>query len=1305
MPTPSLPITEHKSEIIAAIQAHAVVVICGETGSGKTTQIPQICLEMGRGQKGLIACTQPRRIAATTVAERVNTELGAHRHLVGWQHRFAKKTARENQIKFMTDGILLAEIRENPLLPQYDTIMVDEAHERTLNIDFILGCLKKILPKRPDLKIIISSATLETERFATFFDHAPILNIPGRTYPVTVQYAPLEEEADLAQGVAEATLSALSEQPEGDILVFLPGERDIRATSDILREQVPEGFAVIPLMASLPPGEQQRAFKTLPNQRRIVIATNVAETSVTIPGIRCVVDSGLARISRYHARAHIKRLHIEAISQASANQRMGRCGRIGPGLCIRLFSEEDFNQRPAYTEPEIRRTSLAGLILSMLDWRLGNIADFPFIQPPAATSIREGHKELLELNAISENSARSTAHATASSLPPARYHITALGRQIVQFPLEPRLARMLLAAEQQQCLRDALIVVSALACEDPLVRPADQLEAAKQHHAKFKSELSDFAGIIRLWRFFHETTPPLSRSALRRRCLENFVSYRRLCEWEDVRNQLEDQLKKARIVTDSTADSDAALHQALLSGMLSNIGTFDPESKDYKGAHGTRYSIFPGSGLYKKSSPQWIMAAELVDTARLYGRRVAAIDPAWIEPLARHLCRYHYQGEYWDAKFGTARALKTTLLYGLVISEGVRADLSRVNPSLAREMLIRKGLLEGEFPKPVPKVVQENLHFIGRHLASLHKTRSASPDLDLEHFYTRYNQLLPASCVNVPTLRNFLAHASASEIQALHFTAEDFETPPNDAAGFPNQVVLANQRTLKLSYRHQLHAEDDGITCSLHIPDIPLLPLWLSDRLTPGARLDKVSAMLRLLTHQEIIQIAKALPAELKARDIPAIAQFCLDHMDPHVPLAVALARSLSHYAQRGYCHTQWLDSNLPPHLQMRWRVLDEKNHEVFLSRSKQEVLNFYQELTALAPTLTQSTTPPSFGPSHFQEQSNITSFNFPDIPQTIPFGSAGETLTAFPALQAREKSVSIRLFSTQEAADSAHRLGLLKLIELVEGPHLKQGLRNSVSTRAQSTSRGTRQSLNSLQALASLAEASLASTSNTAAVSRLPAQPNLQADLFEGALKAVFLDNLPSLPRSALTLAQLVAARRSHFHAFYSTFSKLIHAVLNTAEDCLHELDHTSHFPAESADDIAEQIGWLFFPGFAREIPFKNLADYPRYLQAIQLRIERGRQDPSKETKKFETIQPRWHRHTAFMTNLHNQPPYHPEALEAHRWLLEELRVSLWAQELKTPTPVSPQRLDKLWESAQFYPAAPQPERPSHQPSVSPQK
>ncbi|NLB69690.1 MAG: ATP-dependent RNA helicase HrpA [Lentisphaerae bacterium] len=1260
--TAELPVLAYKQQIVDALKAHKVIIVSGETGSGKTTQIPKICFAAGRGQKGVIACTQPRRIATVTVAERVAQEMSAFGNIVGWQHRIARNTPRDMKIKFMTDGILLAEITKDPLLRRYDTIMVDEAHERTLNIDFILGCLKQILPRRNDLKVIISSATLQTSLFSDFFDGAPVLEIPGRTFPVEVRYADTDEEAELSDSVVEAVHEIQNESLYGDVLVFLPGERDIRACKEALEPRVATDSVVLALMGSLPAAEQRRAFKLLPDKRRIILATNVAETSVTIPGIRYVIDSGLARISRYNHRARVKKLHIERISQASAEQRKGRSGRLGPGICIRLYSEEDFLNRPQYTDPEVRRTSLAGLILSMFDWRLGDIESFPFVQPPATSMIREGFKELLELQAIRENKQGTESSAS-------RYSITRLGRAIVRLPLEPRLSRMLLAAEGEKTMRDALVVVSALSSEDPLVRPVDKNDEADKCHAKFKNEKSDFVGILLLWRFFHDTQRPLSRSAARRRCSENFISYRKLLEWEDVHAQLSRMLTYLKIDVNSFSGSEEGLHRSMLSGLLSSIGMWDPEKREYRGANGLRFSIFPGSGLFKKP-PKWIMCSELVETSRLFARRAASIEPSWIEPQARHICKYSYHSEYWDSKLGTARAFQRITLYGLVISDDVRSDISRINPELCRSLFIRHALVDGEFPKPVPEIVKQNLSFIKKYIDESHKTRSINSGFDEAMFADYFDEYLPQECVNAPALRKWLAHAPKGILEKLLLSDSVFQRKESSAELFPDHVLLAGRR-FNLVYRHNLNEDDDGITCTLEMRNIPLLKLWHSDWLVPGAVRDKVAFMLLLLSPELRTKIAKA-PGNLREKDFDKMAETCLQIMEPDRPLAQSLACALNSRCRVAADPSIWDEELLPQQFQIRWRVIDAKKTRVFTTRSKKEVFDFYSELTTLAPQILSNTQMPDYG--DFKEIYGVKSMSFPDIPQRIKIGKAGAPIYAFPALSDEGDSVSLKLFSTFAEADKAHRGGVLRLIKVVE--KIKEPASKYVSSKKKQRTRmslkgGLGELLNeSFQHQTSLHE------------SPLPPQKNLEADILRGALVSAYCLKTESLPRTAESLAVFLASKRIRFEKYYSDMLRLIPSILADAEECFSKLEYAGNLPEQSFLDIAEQLGGLVFTGFSAAVPYSKLLEYPRYLEAVQIRIERGSTDPGKELVKFEMVQPHWERHKNFLTS---GAPYNHAALDEYRWLLEEFRVSVWAQELRTKVPVSAKRLDALWEQVPF--------------------
>ena len=1233
-----LPILGCVEEIERTILRHPVVIIRGATGSGKTTQLPQICLRAGLAKTGLIACTQPRRIAAVTVAERVADELGAARNLVGWQHRFARHMPEQAKIKFMTDGVLLAELRGDPLLRRYQTIIVDEAHERTLNIDFILGCLKKLLPRRPDLKVILSSATLETGPFSEFFGGAPVLEIPGRTYPVEVVYRPREDEDDdVAGAVADAVEECLARSGEGDILVFLPGERDIRASTQAVEGRALPNVVAIPLLASLPPGEQRRAFMRMPGKRRVVLATNVAETSVTIPGIRFVIDSGLARISRYSARARVKRLHIEPISQAAAEQRKGRCGRLGPGVCIRLYSREDFEKRDAFTEPDIRRASLAGAILSMLDWRLGDIDTFPFLQPPAATAMREGYRELLALGAIQE---RESPGAT-------RYRLTPLGRRIVRLPIDPALSRMLFEADRQGALRDALIVVSALSCEDPLVRPAEKSAEAEAAHAAFRDKTSDFLGLLRLWNRFHDPATPLTRTALRRACQKNFVSYRKLCEWEDVHKQLCDLLRREKLTLTSDVGGTAGLHKALLSGLLGNIGRYDAEARNYAGANGSRFWLFPGSGLAKaKKSPDWIMCAERVDTSRLYARRAAAIDPMWIEPLARHLVRYSYSAESWDPVAGSARALRKAILYGLTVQENVRCDISRVNPALAREIFIREGLVLGAFPKPVPPVIRDNIVRVAQRIESTQKDRSGSAELIIDAACAFYDEGLPPSCVNVPVFRDWLKTLSPEAQEKLRLDAD--EAPAAKAGDYPDHLLLGERR-LRLTYVHKPDSEADGITCSMLPAEIPLLPLWESTRLVPGALRGKVLYLIRTLPHAALMTLAAHCTGKVRALDTAAMAEQVLAQLPPEGPLIDALVTVLDTRFGLRLPRDYWSEEELPPAFRMRWRIVSRDGQELFVSRSLAEILDFHAEFDRLAPgtlpprtdfrfpqarglVFSESVLPLPSAPSGAKKGGGTAaplSAMLPPLPDAVRIGRLGkQPLWAVPAAVpeggaslCRAHAVAVRLFPTHAAARAATPRGAAALAlaahRIVPPPGASPILEFAME-----------------RAALECAESHPAQLRDPAAIRALAADIR--------------------------TLAELAAEEA--------------HALLNALAD-------SPTLAAETVADIAEQIGWLTPERFPATIPSARLAEYPRYLEAIRKRLERAWLRPADDVRLLRPVRTAWQRYADLITDPLGHPPYRPEAAERYRWLVEEFRVAVFAQILGTAVPASVQRLDRLWQ------------------------
>lgn len=902
-----LPVSAHRAEILKAVRLNPVVIVSGDTGSGKTTQLPKMMLELGRAAKGKrIAVTQPRRLAAVTMSERVANELGASiGGLVGYRHRYAKQLSSETRIEFLTDGVLLNETKFDPLLRMYDTIIVDEAHERSLNVDFLLGILKRILEKRRDLKVIVASATMDTLRFAEFFD-APIIEVPGRLFPIDIRYRPADEEedADLPEQIA----AAVQELPqEGDILVFLSGERDIREASEYLSSVFGDRFDVIPLLTSLPASEQKRAF-TLSSRRRIVLATNVAETSVTIPGIRSVIDSGLARISRYIHRTRIQRLQIEPISQASARQRAGRCGRLGPGVCIRLYSEEDFLKRDEYTAPEVLRSSLAGVILTMLDLKLGEIELFPFIDPPKPAMIREGLKELLELDAIESG-----------------YYLTPIGRKLARIPLEPRLARILLAASDNGVLSLALPIVAAMSCDDPRRRPMDEKEKAAQAHAKWRRPQSDFLTTLALWDWWHAETANLSQSKARKLAKANYLAWPKLREWIDLHRQLEALCKRLGF-TRSAAPEEAyaPLHISLLTGLLGRIGHYHQEDREYRGAHALRFALHPSSTLRKeKNAPEWIVAGELVDTARLFAREAAVIDPKWIEPIAKNLVKHHVHSPEWDAQSGFVRATEQVTLYGLVIVDARRCDFSRFNPEGAREIFFRLGLLTGDIARPTP-VLKETLNFLKALRDRAEKTRE--PEIfDEMKLLAHFDAAIPKDVTNANALKKWLASASQAELERFKLRRKDWW--PNEEASrrdFPETIKIG-EATLRLTYRNTPDdPTKDGITCTVKKSQAAALYEWQHDWLVPGLLRKKVSYLLLSLPNslqrllKPIDDAITILTDELRTSDAPQ-----------RRTLSSALREAISNRYGFRIPVDVWDKVNLPPYLKVRFVVVDDKDGRI----------------------------------------------------------------------------------------------------------------------------------------------------------------------------------------------------------------------------------------------------------------------------------------------------------------------------------------------------------------------------------------
>ncbi|HEY6739772.1 MAG TPA: ATP-dependent RNA helicase HrpA, partial [Actinopolymorphaceae bacterium] len=872
-----LPVSQKKDELLAAIRDHQVVIVAGETGSGKTTQLPKICLELGRGVSGMIGHTQPRRLAARTVAQRVADELGTPLgEAVGFQVRFTDKVSDRTLLKVMTDGILLTEIQRDRSLSRYDTLIIDEAHERSLNIDFILGYLKQLLPRRPDLKVVITSATIDPERFAAHFDGAPIVEVSGRTYPVEVRYRPIVEDSDdTGRDQVQAILDAVTElslEGPGDILVFLSGEREIRDTADALSKERLSGVEVLPLYARLSTAEQYRVFQPSGARRRVVLATNVAETSLTVPGIKYVIDPGTARISRYSSRLKVQRLPIEPISQASANQRKGRCGRTSDGICIRLYSEEDFAGRPEFTDPEILRTNLASVLLQMASLGLGEIEKFPFVDPPDRRQVRDGVLLLQELGAFADGSAGSGNR------------LTPLGRKLAQLPIDPRLGRMILEAEKNNCVDEVLVITAALSIQDPRERPTDHQAAADQKHARFKDKDSDFMSYLMLWRYLQEQQKALSSSQFRRMCKSEFLHYLRVREWQDLYGQLRQVTRSLRIEVNSTPASGQSVHIALLSGLLSHIGVKDSESYDYRGARGAQFAIFPGSALFKKS-PEWIMAAELVETSRLYARVNARIEPEWIEPLAEHLVKRTYSEPHWSKKSGSVAAQEKVTLYGVPIVPARRVDYGRIDPVLSRELFIRHALVEGDW-ETRHEFFAKNRKLLQEVEELEHRARRRDIVVDDQTLFDFYDRRVGAEVVSARHFDTWWKKVRREQPDLLDFEKSMLVNPEADEVSqrdYPDVWQTGDLR-LRLTYQFEPGTEADGVTVHIPIAALNQVSGEEFEWQVPGLREDLLTELIR------------SLPKPLRRNFVPApnFARALAEQISPSDgPLLDTLERTL----------------------------------------------------------------------------------------------------------------------------------------------------------------------------------------------------------------------------------------------------------------------------------------------------------------------------------------------------------------------------------------------------------------------------
>ncbi|MDD5389140.1 MAG: DUF3418 domain-containing protein [Gallionellaceae bacterium] len=1332
----ALPVSARRADIAAALLAHQVIIVCGETGSGKTTQLPKIVLAAGRGRVGrgggLVGMTQPRRIAAKSVAARIAEEtksrLGG---LVGWQVRFTDQVSKESRIKVMTDGILLAETQSDPDFRAYDTLILDEAHERSLNIDFLLGYLKTLLPRRPDLKLILSSATLEADRFSAYFNGAPVIEVSGRTYPVEMRYRSTEPLPPRGRGRGEGTTVAQSTRvpsppaplmeplsnrlggqttpakslliPEGegsddldvalihavdelaaagpgDILVFLPGEREIREAHEALRKHHPPQTEILPLFARLSVSDQEKVFQSH-GGRRIVLATNVAETSLTVPGIRYVVDTGLARVKRYSIRNKIEQLKVEKVSQAAANQRAGRCGRVAAGICIRLYDEADFLGRQKYTTPELLRSSLAGVILRMKSLRLPEIEVFPFLDVPEGKRIRDGQQLLAELGALDE-----------------RGRLTGIGKQLAHLPVDPRIGRMLIAAKDRGCLHEMLVIAAFLSVQDPRERPLEAQEAADQKHRRFVDPDSDFISLLKLWAHIDELSHHRkSQKKFRDALKADFLSPNRVREWRDVYAQLTTQVKEmgwhvaerqeraggtpalqgTHVAQASSPAPEplgeipyAPLHQALLPGLLGNLGMLT-EDGVYLGAREMKFWIFPGSGVKKK--PKWLLASEIVETKRVYARMVAKIEPEWIEHAAQHLLKVSYSDPHWAKKPAHVAAAMRATLYGLPIVNGRKVHYGPIDPVLSRELFIRGALVEGEFETRAPWF-EHNRRLLEEIDDLAHRARNARLVVDEHRLYAFFDARVPQGIHNGAAFDKWRRDAEKAQPRLLYLERATLLDSGHDTQEqeFPPQIELNGAR-YPLTYRFDPGTEDDGVTLIVPLAALNQISPARCEWLVPGLLEEKITALIKSLPQSirrafvPVPEYAKAAAAALlpagESLDTPpfskggrgGISSSGTARQPEQIPpaplwkrgasLTDALAAFLSKSTGQLIPRDAWRPEVLAPHLIMNFRVQDETGKTLAEGR---DLTTLRQQLgSAASEELARSA-------GQFQRE-RITNWDFGDLPDTATVNSGsradGHIVAAFPALQCEDGQVNLRLFDHPDEARAAHRLGVARLIWLNFPEQMKQGERDMAA--------------------------------------RLKPACLQYALLFKGV-------SCPGLARDVLAAAVLstrevadIRSQAAFAEAAQAIRPRLLETcarLANTTTESIAAAHRLSQALAKApaawkapVADMREQLDALVFPGFLVAHSGERLAHLPRYLKALEMRLAKLPNQPARDSAAQREMAPLL---TAWRNRVERQKAQGRDdpLLDAFRWQLEELRVSLFAQELKTPEPVSVKRLEKRW-------------------------
>jgi len=1213
-----LPIVKHRGAIIDAIRENQVIVVCGETGSGKTTQLPKLCLDAGRGRDGVIGHTQPRRIAARTVAGKIAAELGSEiGQFVGFKVRHTDKTAQHSRIKLMTDGILLSELRHDHRLSGYDTIIIDEAHERNLNIDFLLGYLHDLLPRRPELKLIVTSATIEVERFAGHFGRAPVVEVAGRMYPIEVRYFPATEERHQLDRDAHlaAAIDQLVETDRGDVLVFMEGEAEIHEAAAMLRKKKIPNTDILPLYSRLDAARQRQLF--LPHRRRhIILATNVAETSLTIPGVRHVIDTGYARVSRYSYRSKIQRLPVEKISRASANQRAGRCGRTASGICIRLYSEQDFAARAEFTEAEIVRTNLAAVILQMQYMGLGEIDDFPFIDPPDRRFVNDGKRLLKELGAIDD-----------------RNRLTATGRRLIRFPVDPRHGRILMAGHQLNCLTEIIIIISALSIRDPRERPTEKSTKADHRHARFNDDRSDFLWFVNFWKFYHQRSKRLSKGQLKKLCRDNFVAYARVREWGEVHRQLLGICGQLRMSMNREPAAYASIHSALIYGFLSHIA-FKSDAVAYTGARNLRLHLFPGSGQFGKK-PKWVVASDLIETSRLYARNVAKIDPKWLVQAAKHLIEKTHTDPYWDQQSGRVYVDETASLYGMILYSGRKTDYGSIDREGARDIFIHEALLAERFDHPA-EFLQKNRRLVAG-LSAMEAKKRRRDIIDETALFDFYADKLPTGVYDAESFSKWAAGLDERAEDALILSEKDVANPFDPVeltAGFPDQCKLGDAM-LRLNYQFQPKNEDDGINVTVPLNLLNQLDETTCDYLVTG------------IIEEKIYRHLKSLPKKCRKLlvPLPDAAKKCAAAIaDNKTPLRRHISEYLFIHHGIKLGEESLRNEHIPDHLRINYCVIDAHGKPLAkgrdLSALKQRLDS---EMHALFNELN----------TRVDHQRELSDWDFGDLDEDVFIEVNGEKIKCYPALVKTDDKVYLRLFDSADRAKLSMPAGLRQLFIIAMDRDFGYLRRN---------------------------------IPDAAILERYYAKIGANRDFYNGFIDliatATFVDGDTDV-RSRRAFKERCAAGKTVLLSRAVELSRLLKRIFELHVQISTRLNRLN---GTTADDIYSQLSYLIYDGFLTDVPLVWLNHYPRYLTAVDRRIDKASYAGARQDPDHRQLAMHWRR---LCDMLNNDPRAMVRCgrLQTYRWMMEELRVSLYAQQLKTAMPVSLKRLEKLWQSIKADP------------------